>query len=44
MFKVVALKDAAFVNPNLAVIHAPLAALPVAFPKDRFLQVNSACI
>ena len=36
----VALKDKAFVNPDLAVIHAPLAALPVAFPRERFLQVR----
>lgn len=38
--QVVALKDAAFTNPELAVVHAPLAALPVAFPRDRFLQVR----
>ena len=38
--QVVALKDKAFTNPDLAVIHAPLAALPVAFPRERFLQVS----
>ncbi len=39
MSQVVALKDKAFTNPDLAVIHAPLAALPVAFPRERFMQV-----
>ena len=39
-YQVVALKDKAFVNPDLAVIHAPLAALSVAFPRERFLQVR----
>ncbi|GFR52731.1 hypothetical protein Agub_g15268 [Astrephomene gubernaculifera] len=33
---VVALKDPAFVNPELAVIHAPLALTPVPYPRTRF--------
>jgi len=38
---VVALKDKSFVNPDMAVIHAPLAAFPVAFPKNRFMQAKA---
>ena len=38
--QVVALSAKDFVNPEMAVIHAPIALLPVAFPKDRFLQVK----
>ena len=43
-YQVVALKDKVFVNPDLAVIHAPLAALPVAFPRERFLQVRGKAL
>ncbi|GAX73563.1 hypothetical protein CEUSTIGMA_g1014.t1 [Chlamydomonas eustigma] len=38
---VVALKDKAFVNPECATVHVPLAALPVAFPEERFLQAKA---
>jgi glutathione synthetase len=38
---VVALKDKAFINPELATIHAPLALLPVSFPRERFMQAKS---
>lgn len=33
---VVALKDPAFVNPEAAIIHAPLALTPVPYPRARF--------
>lgn len=36
-----ALKDKTFVNPDMAIIHAPLSCLPVSFPKDRFLQAKA---
>jgi glutathione synthase len=38
---VVALQDKSFVNPDVAVIHAPLALFPVSFPRDRFMQAKS---
>lgn len=39
---IVALQDKAFVNPDMAVIHAPLALFPVIFPRDRFMQAKQA--
>jgi hypothetical protein len=33
---VVALKDPKFVNPDYAVIHAPLSLTPVPYPRARF--------
>lgn len=41
---VVALKDKAYVNPELAIIHAPIALLPVSFPRDRFMQAKSVML
>lgn len=38
---VVALKDPAYTNPEMAVIHAPLACMPVPFPRQRFLQAKA---
>lgn len=38
--QVVALKDQQFKNPDLAVVHVPLALLPVAYPQQRFLQAQ----
>ncbi len=39
--QVVALQGEGFVNPEVAVIHAPITCLPVAFPRDRFLQAKA---
>ena len=36
-----ALSGSEFKNPTLATIHAPMAALPVQYPRQRFLQVNT---
>ena len=41
--QVVALKDPKFVNPDFAVIHAPLALTPVPYPKARFELAQKVC-
>lgn len=40
--QVVALKDPAFVNPEAAIIHAPLALTPVPYPRARFELAQKA--